>query len=129
MADNNRPLSPHLQVYRPQMSSVMSIFHRITGFFLTIGTLALACWLASAAAGPEAYASAQAFFGSWFGYLILFGWSVCLFYHMSNGIRHLVWDTGRGFELPDMHRSGWIVVASTVILTLLAWIIGLSVGG
>lgn len=129
MADNNRPLSPHLQVYRPQISSVMSIFHRITGFLLTIGTLALAYWLVSAAAGPEAYASAQAFFGSWFGYLILFGWSVCLFYHLSNGIRHLFWDTGRGFELPAMRRSGWTVVASTVILTLLAWIIGLSVGG
>lgn len=129
MADKNRPLSPHLQVYRPQISSVMSIFHRITGFILTIGTLALAYWLVSAAAGPEAYATAQGFFGSWFGYLILFGWTACLFYHLSNGIRHLFWDAGYGFDLATVNRSGWTVVGSTVVLTLLAWIVGLSVGG
>ncbi|HLS68795.1 MAG TPA: succinate dehydrogenase, cytochrome b556 subunit [Kiloniellales bacterium] len=124
MSANRRPLSPHLQVYRPQLTSVMSVTHRFTGIALAVGTLLLVYWLAAAAAGPEAFARAQGFVGSWFGILLLFGWTVALFYHLCNGIRHLFWDAGYGFELPQAYASGWAVVIATGVLTLLAWIIG-----
>ena len=129
MSAQNRPLSPHLQVYKPQMTSVLSITHRATGVVLTLGALLLVYWLIAAAAGPEAFATAQALIGSWIGYLFLFGWSVALFYHLCNGIRHLFWDAGLGFELPDAYRSGYAVLIGTAALTLVAWIAGLSVMG
>ena len=128
MATKARPLSPHLQVYRPQITSVLSISHRITGIALAVGTILLVYWLGAAAAGPEAYAAAQGFIGSWFGLLLLAGWSFCLFYHLANGIRHLFWDAGKGFEIETMELTGKIVVAAAVILTVLAWAIGLSMG-
>ena len=84
----------------------------------------LVYWLAAAAGGPESFESAQGFFGSFFGQLILFAWSIVLFYHLCNGIRHLFWDAGLGFELPEVYRSGWVVVGATGVLTLLTWIIG-----
>jgi succinate dehydrogenase / fumarate reductase cytochrome b subunit len=124
---HERPLSPHLQIYRPQFTSVMSILHRITGLALTVGTLLLVWWIVAVAAGPEAYASAQWFLGSWLGYLLLFGWSLALFFHLCNGIRHLLWDAGWGFELPTAWRSAWAVVAFAVALTLAAWIAALVV--
>ncbi|HMB76297.1 MAG TPA: succinate dehydrogenase, cytochrome b556 subunit [Kiloniellaceae bacterium] len=124
MQGENRPLSPHLQVYRPQLTSSLSILHRITGAALAVGTLLLVYWLAAAASGTEAFESAQGFFGSFFGQLLLFGWSIALFYHLCNGIRHLFWDAGLGFELPEVYRSGWAVVIATGVLTLLTWIIG-----
>jgi succinate dehydrogenase / fumarate reductase cytochrome b subunit len=127
MSANRRPLSPHLQVYRPQLTSVLSIFHRFTGIALSVGTLMLVYWLAAAAAGPDTFNSAQNFVGSWFGILLLFGWSVALFYHLCNGIRHLFWDAGYGFELPQAYASGWAVVIATGVLTLLSWIVGLIV--
>lgn len=120
-----RPLSPHLQVYRPQLTSVLSILHRITGLALAGGTLLLVWWLVAAAVGPEAYATASGFIGSWLGLFMLLGWSAALFYHLANGIRHLVWDAGYGFELETVYRSGWAVVVATVALTALAWLIGL----
>jgi succinate dehydrogenase / fumarate reductase cytochrome b subunit len=126
MTSENRPLSPHLQVYQPQLTSVMSIMHRLSGIALAIGTLLLVYWLVSAAAGPEAFASAQSFIGSLLGYLLLLGWSVALFYHLANGIRHLFWDAGVGFELAQAYRSGWAVVIATAALTVLAWIVGLA---
>jgi succinate dehydrogenase / fumarate reductase cytochrome b subunit len=115
-----------LQVYQPQLTSVMSIMHRLSGIALAIGTLLLVYWLVSAAAGPEAFASAQSFIGSLLGYLLLLGWSVALFYHLANGIRHLFWDAGVGFELAQAYRSGWAVVIATAALTVLAWIVGLA---
>ena len=124
MISSNRPLSPHLQVYRPQITSTLSILHRITGIALAVGTLLLTWWLVAAAAGPEAFATAQGFIGSILGRLLLFGWSVALFYHLCNGIRHLVWDAGYGFEIETTTRSGWTVVAATAVLTLVAWIAG-----
>ena len=127
MSSQNRPLSPHLQVYKPQLTSGLSILHRITGVALAVGTLLLVYWLAALGYGPRSFATAQAFMGSWFGQLLLFGWSVALFYHLSNGIRHLVWDAGFGFEIPQIYRSGYAVLASTAILTVLAWAVGLSV--
>ena len=122
MAAGDRPLSPHLQVYTPQLTSVLSIMHRITGVALAVGTLLLVYWLAAAAGGPESYAAAQDFIGSIIGRLLLFGWTVALFYHLANGIRHLFWDAGYGYELPTVYRSGWLVVAATAALTLLSWI-------
>jgi succinate dehydrogenase / fumarate reductase cytochrome b subunit len=122
-------LSPHLQIYRWQFTMTLSILHRITGVGLGIGSLLLVYWLTAAAAGPASFAQAQAFVGSWFGILILFGFSVALFFHLSNGIRHLFWDVGRGFELGNAWRSALAVLAATVVLTALAWIVGLGMGG
>jgi succinate dehydrogenase / fumarate reductase cytochrome b subunit len=125
LSTHERPLSPHLQVYRPQLTSALSIFHRITGVALAVGTLVLVWWLVAAATGPDYFALVQDWIGSWLGYLLLFGWSAALFYHLANGIRHLVWDAGYGFELESVYRSGWAVLAATAGLTLLAWILGL----
>ena len=121
MDQANRPLSPHLQVYRPQMTSVLSIFHRMSGAGLWLGTVVLTYWLYATALGPEQYDIAQAIFGSWIGMLALLGWSFALFYHLCNGIRHLFWDVGWGFELPVVYASGWGVLGATLALTLGAW--------
>ncbi len=129
MAQADRPLSPHLQVYRPQITSTLSILHRITGVGLALGTLLLAYWLIAAASGADAFASAQALVGSWLGMLVLFAWSVALFYHLCNGIRHLFWDAGLGLEIASVYRSGWTVLIVTAILTIVAWAIGLTVMG
>ncbi|GAB4227902.1 MAG: succinate dehydrogenase, cytochrome b556 subunit [Kiloniellaceae bacterium] len=124
MISSNRPLSPHLQVYRPQITSTLSILHRLTGIALAVGTLLLTYWLVAAAAGPEAFATAQGLIGSFIGRLLLFGWSFALFYHLCNGIRHLVWDAGYGFEIDAATRSGWMVVGASVVLTLACWALG-----
>ena len=120
---SNRPLSPHIQVYKPQLTSVLSICHRLTGLALAAGMLLLATWLMAAAAGPQAYTTLQAFINSWFGRILLFTWTFSLFFHLCNGIRHLFWDAVRGFELRTIYASGWLVVAVSSILTILAWII------
>ncbi|HZP99164.1 MAG TPA: succinate dehydrogenase, cytochrome b556 subunit [Reyranella sp.] len=121
----NRPLSPHLQIYRWQLTSVLSILHRATGIALTVGALYLATWVIYAASNPKAYALFQAFNASPFGRFILGGWLFSGFYHLCNGIRHLFWDAGYGFELKDAYRSGWIVVAVSLAATVLSWIVGL----
>lgn len=120
----DRPLSPHLQIYRLPMLALMSISHRITGVALMVGTLLLTWWVVAAAIGPGAFAAAQGFIGSWFGQLLLFGWTAALFYHLLNGIRHLVWDTGRALELDTAERAGYAVIGGTVILTIAVWVIG-----
>ena len=124
MASPDRPLSPHLQVYRPQLTSVLSIMHRMTGLALAAGALMLVWWLFAAAAGAEAYADFRRFAGSWPGQLVLAGWAFSLFYHLCNGIRHLFWDAGRGFGLSTVHASGWAVVAAAVVLTAAALVWG-----
>ncbi len=126
MSVDRRPLSPHLQVYKPQLTSVLSISHRITGVALAAGTLLLAWWLIAAATGPEAFATVQGFLGSWLGYLILFGFSYALMYHLCNGIRHLFWDAGYGFELETVYRSGWATVIASAALTVIAWAIAIA---
>ena len=123
MTIDKRPLSPHLQIYRLPLTAVLSITHRATGVFLCLGTLLLSYWLMAAAYGPEAYARAQGFIGSWFGLLLLLAWTWSLFYHLSNGIRHLCWDAGYGFDITGVSKSNWTVVIASVVLTLLAWII------
>lgn len=123
-AAGNRPLSPHLQVYRLPITAVTSILHRLTGVALALGTLLLIYWLAAVAAGPEAHATAAGLIGSWFGLLLLFGWSFALFYHLLNGIRHLVWDAGYGFEIATAERMSWAILGGAAVLTVLAWVIG-----
>lgn len=124
---SGRPLSPHLQIYKFQWTMALSITHRIMGVGLAVGTLLLTWWLVAAATGPEAFARAQAFIGSGFGLLLMFGWSVALYFHLCNGIRHLVWDAGKSLELPEAERTGQIVVIATAVLTVLTWIVGLAV--
>ena len=124
----NRPLSPHLQVYRLPLVAILSISHRITGVALSVGTLLLTWWVVSAAFGAEAYATATAFISSPLGYLFMFGWSVALFYHFCNGIRHLLWDIGKNFELSQTATANWVVISGTVILTGITWAIVLGGG-
>lgn len=118
---SQRPVSPHLQIYKPQLTSVLSILHRMTGGALALGTALVTYWLWAIATGPEHYATAQAILGSGIGKIVLFGWSWALFYHLGNGIRHLVWDAGYGFDLPSVYRSGKIMVTASLLLTLLLW--------
>lgn len=122
---SNRPLSPHLQVYKPQLTSMLSILHRATGVALSVGALYLATWVIYAASTPKAYAMFQAFNGGIVGRIILGGWLFCAFYHLCNGIRHLFWDAGYGFELKDAYRSGWIVVGVSLAATVASWVVGL----
>ncbi len=129
MGNSNRPLSPHLQIYKPQLTAVLSIAHRASGVFLVIGTLLLVYWLTALSQGPESYAQAQSFFGSLFGRLILFPWVFALFYHLCNGIRHLFWDMGVGFEIATVYASGKIVVVAATALTLIAFAMAYAMRG
>jgi len=117
-----RPLSPHLQVYRLPLAAILSISHRITGVGLTLGLVMLAWWIVSAAYGPDSYAQAVAFMASPLGYVLLFGFSVALFFHLCNGIRHLLWDAGRNFEIAQTKRGNLFVLLGTVVLTAGAWL-------
>jgi succinate dehydrogenase / fumarate reductase cytochrome b subunit len=121
-----RPLSPHLQIYRPMLTMMMSILHRITGAALYVGTLLLAWWLVAGATSPKAFATAQAFMGSWFGKLILFGYSWALLHHMLGGIRHFVWDTGRGFGVEEREWLAKATIGGSCLLTVFTWLVGLS---
>ena len=124
-----RPLSPHLQVYRPQITSVLSILHRITGVALIGGALLLTWWLVAAAYGPAAFGDAQALIGSWFGQLLLWAFTFALFYHLGNGVRHLAWDFGWGFELSQVRASGIAMLAFAVAGTLLTMIVAYAARG
>ena len=124
MADSrpvSRPLSPHLQVYRPMLTMMMSIMHRITGVALFSGAILFVWWLAAAAWSDAAFDITQAFFGHWFGKLVIFGFSWALIHHMLGGIRHLIWDTGKGYELPTVETMARLNLAGSIILTLLLW--------
>ncbi len=122
-----RPLSPHLQIYRWQWTMALSIAHRASGVALVVGILLLVWWLVAAAAGPDAFASAQGFIGSFIGQILLFGWSVAFFFHLCNGIRHLIWDSGKMLELGPAQGSAMAVLVATGTLTILAWIIAYAV--
>lgn len=123
MATDKRPLSPHLQIYRLPLIAILSITHRITGVALTVGTALLVYWLLALAYGEDAYLHAQQVLGSMLGQLFLFFWSWALYYHLCNGIRHLVWDAGYGFEVPTADKTGKITLAVSVVLTFLTWVI------
>ena len=118
---NKRPLSPHLQVYKPQLTSVSSILHRITGVALTVGLVMFAWWLVAAAIGPEAYEVFMHFAGSTLGKLLLFGWTLAFYYHLANGIRHLIWDSGLLFKIENAYRAGYVVLLLTALLTGMTW--------
>lgn len=120
-----RPLSPFMigPDYRPQLTSMTSIFHRITGVGLALGLLLMVWWLVAAASSDAAYGRVSGFLRSPVGYLLMFGWTGALWYHFCNGIRHLFWDFGYGFELPTVHASGKAVIAATAVLTVLTWIV------
>jgi len=123
-----RPLSPHLSVYKPQITSVLSILNRIFGSFMAVSTPVLVYWLTAIASGPEAYESLQACFSNWFAKLFLVAWAFAFFYHMSNGVRHLFWDVGQGYELETLNKSGYAVIASAIVLTLITVVIAFTGG-
>jgi len=125
MSTDNRPLSPHLQVYRLPFTALTSISHRISGVLLSGGALVLVYWVVATAAGPQAYATANTILGSLPVQVLLFVWTFVLFYHLCNGIRHLFWDAGYGLSLEAAQRSGQTVIGAAVALTLLAWLIAL----
>jgi len=127
MSAPDRPISPHLQIYRWQLTSVLSILHRAAGVALSLGTIVLVWWLIAAASTPEAFDTVADFLNSWLGLLLLFGWSVALFYHLCNGIRHLVWDTGHALDLKSTYLGGWLVLGGTAALTVIAW--GMVISG
>ena len=128
MATRERPLSPHLQVYRWQITMTMSILHRVSGVILTFGAFVLAWWLLAVATGGDGYERAAACLASPLGKFALFGFSLALVYHLLNGIRHLLWDAGWGFEIPEFYRTGWTVAVLTVALTAAIWFVALGGG-
>jgi succinate dehydrogenase / fumarate reductase, cytochrome b subunit len=116
-----RPLSPHLQIYRPMLTMMMSIAHRISGASLTLGFVLLAWWLIAVSSGPEAFATVNAFFGSLIGRFVLFMFSWALIHHMLGGIRHLIWDTGHGLDKVSIEYFAWGTIIGSTLLTLLVW--------
>ena len=119
--NSGRPLSPHLSVYRWPITMVLSILHRMTGVAMSLGLIVFAAWLMQVAAGPEAYLYFTNAMSSLVGKLLLIGWSFAFFFHVGNGVRHLVWDTGRGFEKRQANRSAWFVVLFAVAATAIFW--------
>jgi succinate dehydrogenase / fumarate reductase, cytochrome b subunit len=122
-----RPLSPHLQIYKPMLTMMMSIMHRITGIGLYSGIILLVWWLTAASISDSYFDFVQGFFGHWFGRLLLFGFTWVLMHHALGGLRHLLWDTGRGFDLNAVEWLARANLAGSIVLTLLVWIIGYGV--
>jgi succinate dehydrogenase / fumarate reductase, cytochrome b subunit len=128
-AKRTRPLSPNIQIYRPQLTSVLSIANRMTGVVLSVCAVVLVVWLLAAATGPQAYAAVQDAIASWIGQIVLFGCTFAFFLHLCGGIRHLVWDAGYGFDLRSIYASGWAVAAASASLTVTAWVASLFLRG
>jgi len=124
-----RPLSPHLTIYRPLINMVMSIVHRITGVANYVGTALIAAWLVSAAMGPEAYGTVNALFGHPLGKLILLGYSWSVIHHMLGGMRHLLWDTGRGLQIGAVNALSWLSIVASLALTVALWAAGIAARG
>ena len=123
MSTDGRPLSPHIGIYRPQITSVLSILHRGTGLFLCLGAVVFAWWVIALSLGPEPFEVVRNALGSWLGRLFLFAWTFSFFFHLCNGVRHLFWDAGLGFELRTVQASGKAVVAASAALTVLAFVL------
>ena len=121
-----RPLSPHLQIYKPIPTMVMSILHRVTGSAIYFGMLIVAWWLVAAATGPAYYEFVNAILSSWLGLLVLIGFTWALMFHMLGGIRHLIWDTGRLFEKETSTKLAWITLTGSVVLTVLIWLLAIA---
>jgi succinate dehydrogenase / fumarate reductase cytochrome b subunit len=124
-----RPLSPNIQIYRPQLTSVLSIANRLSGIVLSLYTIVLVVWLVAAATGPQAYSNVHIFMGSGVGRILLFGCTFSFFLHLCGSIRHLIWDAGFGFELRTIYASGWMVVLVSSALTIIAWIVSIVLTG
>ena len=118
----DRPLSPHLQVYKPQLTSLLSILHRATGVASFLGSLCLLVWLVALAWDASLYGFVQPIALSFYVQIIIFFWSLSLTYHLCNGIRHLAWDAGFGYELEEVYKGGYIVLAASLLITLLIWL-------
>jgi len=129
MGNTDRPLSPHLQVYKPQLTAILSILHRATGVSLVVGSLLLVCWLVALAEGPESYATVQGLLGSGIGRTLLLAWVFTLFYHLCNGMRHLFWDMGLGFDMDTVYASGRFVVVAAITLTLITFALAYAIRG
>ena len=125
MSNNGRPLSPHLSIYRWPITMTMSILHRATGVAMSVGFIVLAGWLFDAAMGAETYAAMLSYLDTMVGRLLLIGWSFAFFFHLSNGVRHLIWDIGRGFEKATANASAWFVLLLAIVLTALFWWVSL----
>ncbi len=124
-----RPISPHLTVYRLTLTMVMSGAHRVTGAALYFGTLLLVWWLVAASTSPRNFDLINGFFGTWIGRLVLFGYTWALFHHLLGGIRHLIWDTGRGLGLHESNLFARLTIIGSVSLTIIVWLIGLMLRG
>ena len=124
-----RPLSPHLQIYKPMLTMMMSIVHRLTGMALYFGSLLLAWWLIAAATGPDYFSFVNGLAGTLIGKLVLFGYTWALIHHMFGGIRHFIWDTGRGLEKGEPERLAWLTLIGSAALTLLVWILAYLLRG
>ncbi len=127
MASAKRPLSPHLSVYKWQIPMALSILHRGTGTFLSIGALFFSCWLLSIAVGPQTYLTLQNHIFAWYGQLLMMAVIFSFYYHLCNGLRHLFWDVGLGLDIKDAYRSAYAVIASSILLTAITFYI--SMGG
>lgn len=129
MAQSNRPLSPHLSVYRWGVGNSLSILHRLTGLMLSAGALVFTAWLVGIAAGPASYLGVVGWLRLPLGAVLLFAWTFCFFFHLCNGLRHLAWDAGYGFEMAQARASGFAAIAGGVLLTVVFWVIALTSGG
>jgi len=127
--EQRRPKSPNIQIYRPQLTSVLSIANRISGVALSIAAVGLMIWLIAAASGPQSYSAVQGALGSLIGQIALLAMTFAFFFHLCGGIRHLAWDAGYGFGLRAIYASGWAVVVASVLLTAVAWIAALFMRG
>jgi succinate dehydrogenase / fumarate reductase cytochrome b subunit len=128
MAQNSRPLSPHLQIYKPQITSILSILHRFTGVTLTLAIPVFVFWIFAVSVGSQFYNESMICLSSWWAILFFIGWSFSFYFHFCNGIRHLFWDAGYGFELETISISGWTVVLSSMFLTVITWAYAFYVG-
>ncbi len=124
MESVKRPLSPHLQVYKPQLTSILSIIHRGTGVFLSLGSLLLTCWLVALATSEQAFGNIQQHYSTWYGKVILVGFIFSFYFHLCNGIRHLFWDAGQGLEISTTYKSGYAVIAVSIIMTAVTVVMG-----
>jgi len=124
MESVKRPLSPHLQIYKPQLTSLLSITHRGTGVFLCLGALLLTCWLVGLATSEVAFNNLQQHITAWYGKIILIAFVFSLYYHLANGVRHMFWDVGLGLEISTTYKSGYAMVAVSIILTAITLVLG-----
>ena len=121
--NRKRPLSPHLQIYKPQLTSILSILHRATGVTLSMGSIILVLWIIALTLGEETYAMFSLIVNHWFSKFVLLGFTFGLFYHLSNGIRHLFWDAGYGYDLKVAYMSGSVVVVASLFFTAVTWLL------